>query len=219
VSGLDRIENNLSLLRAWAETGKPLPFIDEGQDFVLGEPMSESEIAKMEHEFGVALPTEYRSFIQRFGDPRVGPSFGIRPAKDGLTKSSSRPFPLDKPFLGFCSPSHQSLPADRLPGDQRELLACCNAISKVDGVLRLCDYGCAMYGVLVLNGPNRGRVWMQVADSAYYGPFGGLEILHDEDMSHSWTPTDSPRDYWFFEWYEHWLNVKLKAAGFIPWQS
>ena len=48
------------------------------------------------------------------------------------------------------------------------------------GVLTLSDYGCAMYGVLVLNGLSCGRVWMISGDAAYDGPFGGCEPLHAE---------------------------------------
>ncbi len=90
-------------------------------------------------------------------------------------------------------------------------------IPKDNGVLWISDYGCAMYGVLVLNGPYRGQVWFLTGDAAYYGPFGGSEALHDESAAANWTPTEEPREYSFFEWYESWLDVKLKMAGLLAW--
>jgi SMI1 / KNR4 family (SUKH-1) len=216
VSALDRIKRNLDLLRGWAETGKPRPFVDEGHEFSIERPMRESEIQAIESEFGVTLPPEYRLFIERLGNPRVGPGNKFRRAAEGLTVSSRRPFPLQKPLLGSCSPSHQGLTHERQWKELRLLIDKWNKIPTNDGVITISDYGCAMYGVLVLNGPYRGKVWMQTGDAAYYGPFGGAEVLHDESEPSAWTPTNEPRDYSFFDWYEHWLNGRLKIAGFIP---
>ena len=74
-------------------------------------------------------------------------------------------------------------------------------------------YGCAIDGVLVLNGPFCGRVWFVTGDAAYYGPFGGAELLHDEEAGDSWEPTETPKDYSFFEWYESWLDGQLKRIS------
>jgi hypothetical protein len=216
VTTLDRIEASFVSLRTWAEYGKPLPFIDEGHDFVIDEPMGEEELLKIEREYEVSLPSEYRSFVQRFGDTGTGPNL-FRRVREGLTAASRRPFPLAKPLLGCCSPSHQELSNERQREDFGRLLKQWEAIPKNDGALGICDYGCAIYGVLVLNGPYCGRVWIQQGDSAYYGPFGGAEALHDESAPASWTPTEHPRDYSFFEWYESWLNARLKMAGFLTW--
>jgi hypothetical protein len=54
---LDRIDASLAGLRRWAEEGKPLPFIDEGLDFVVGPAMEEAELQAIEREYEVTLPT------------------------------------------------------------------------------------------------------------------------------------------------------------------
>lgn len=59
-------------------------------------------------------------------------------------------------------------------------------------------------------------MWIQSGDTAYYGPFGGSEPLHDETWPPEWKATDHPREYAFLEWYESWLNARLKMAGFLP---
>ena len=81
--------------------------------------------------------------------------------------------------------------------------------------MSICDYGCALYGKLILTGPYRGRVWNLSGDAAYYGPFGGAEGLHDEFAPCEDEPTDDPRDYTFLEWYESWLDGQLKFAGLL----
>ena len=213
---LDRIDASLVGLRKWAEEGKPLPFIDEGHDFVIGPPMEEAELQAIERKYEVALPPEYRSFLVRFGDTSSGPGNLFRRVNEGLTARSKNRFPLDKPFLGTLSPAHQRLAQERQWEDYGQLLKQWEPIPKEDGVLAISDYGCAIYGVLVLNGPYCGKVWIQHGDTAYYGPFGGSEPLHDESWPPEWTATEHPRDYSFLEWYESWLNARLKMAGLFP---
>jgi hypothetical protein len=214
---LDRIDVSLAGLRMWAEEGKPLPFIDEGLDFVVGLPIDEAVLQAIEREYEVTLPTEYRGFLARFGDTSVGPGNLFRKVREGLTARSKNRFPLAEPFLGNLSTAHQRLLHERQCEDYGRLLDQWQPIPKQDGVCAISDYGCAIYGVLILNGPYSGKVWIQHGDTAYYGPFGGSEPLHDESALANWKPTDHPRDYSFLEWYESWLNVRLKMAGLVPW--
>lgn len=211
---LDRIDTSLSSLRTWPEEGKPLPFIDEGHDFVVGPSMAEADLQAIEREYEIELPPEYRGFLTRFGDTSVGPSH-FRRLKEGLNGRSKNRFPLDKPLLGTLSPAHERLPKEQQWDDYGRLLKRWEPISKEDGVLALSDYGCAIYGVLILNGPFCGKVWIHQGDSAYYGPFGGSEPLHDESWPEEWLATDNPREYSFLEWYESWLNPRLKMAGLL----
>jgi hypothetical protein len=214
---LDRLEANLASLRTWCEEGKPLPFIDEGHDFDVGPPMEEAELQAIERSYDVTLPSEYRAFLARFGDTSVGPGNPFRRLNEGLTAKSKNRFPLAEPFLGACSIAHQRLSNERQWEVYGELLKQWEPIPKEDGVLAISDYGCAICGVLILNGPYCGKVWILQGDTAYYGPFGGSEPLHDESWPPEWTPTDQPRDYSFLEWYENWLNARLKMAGLLPW--
>jgi hypothetical protein len=66
-------------------------------------------------------------------------------------------------------------------------------IPKEDRVLAISDYGCAIYGVLILNGPYCGKVWIQRGDTASYGPFGGAESPHNESWPPEWTATERCR--------------------------
>ncbi len=153
----------------------------------------------------MALPGEYRAFLARFGDGDVGPCTFHR-LRDAITEESGLPFPLSRPFLGMCAPEVKS---EEFGG----LVKQWDIISQQKGILWICDYGCAIYGGLVMNGPFREKIWTLTGDAAYYGPFGGSECLVSEFASDDWEPTESPRDYSFFEWYEFWLDTELKRAG------
>jgi hypothetical protein len=214
---LDRIEANLAGLQSWAETGEPLPFIDEGVDFVVGPPMEEAELHAIECKYELELPPEYRAFLTRFGDTSVGPGHVFRRVNEGLTAQSKNRFPLSKPLLGTLSPEHLHIPQLQEEEDAVRLFKLWEPIPKESGVLELCDYGCLIYGVLILSGPYRDQVWIRTGDSAYYGPFGGFEPLHDESRLQDWKVSEHPREYSFLEWYESWLNVRLKMAGLVPW--
>ncbi len=207
---LKRLHAKLVALREWFLDAAPASYgIAHG--FVLAKPLDKSDLRRIEEAAGVSFPSEYRSFLLRFGDGNVGPGWFYRLAK-GLTPASKQPFPLTKPFLGRCAPTYQRL-SEKLQREEFGRLSNeWDIIPKHDGVLSICDYGCSMYGALILNGPFKGRVWMLSGDVAYYGPFGGSEGLHDEYAPCEWEPTDTPKDYSFFEWYESWLDGQLKIA-------
>ena len=205
---LDRFAVELRILRQASRRGTEV--FDERDGLVIGPPLSERQIRLVEREHRLVLPPEYRAFRLRFGDTTTGPRTFFR-LEAGLTPDSGKCFPLDRPFLGCESPGHRRL----VEGERREdfvrLSREWDLISLGHGVLNLCDYGCAMSGVLVLNGPFCGRVWFVSGDAAYYGPFGGCEPLHDEWAGDP-EPTEVPRDYSFFEWYESWFDGQLERA-------
>jgi hypothetical protein len=215
MTALDRIAENWKQLRSLPRSGSPGGLSGDQPGMAAPEPMEETILQGIEQEFEVSLPEEYRSFLLKFGDGRVGPGT-MRTVREGLSCASKRTFPLSSPVLGSGAFSYQELSSEQQQGELEALFRAWDAIPKEDGVARLCDYGGGIYGVLVLNGPYRGRVWMLQADTGYYGPFGGSEPLHDESVTISWNPSDHPRDYSFLEWYESWLNGKLKMAGIMP---
>jgi SMI1 / KNR4 family (SUKH-1) len=206
---LDRFATKLGSLRQAYERN-PKSF-DVAGGFLTGPPMFEEQVRQVEGEYGLALPPEYRAFLRRFGDTRTGPGNSFSCLKEGLTPNSGKPFPLDRPFLGCESPSHQRLPKDEQWEEYGRLLKEWEKIPLDHGVVNICGYGCAIYGVLIINGPFCGKVWIVSGDAAYYGPFGGAEALHDEEAgADGWEPTETPKDYSFFEWYESWLDGQLK---------
>ena len=208
---LDRIGRKLDVLRSHVRNGYQ-PNYGVVAEPALARPVSCEELREVENEFGVSLPAEYRDFLLRFGDGETGPN-RFKRAKDGLTASSRQLFPLSAPFLGCCSPDHVRLNQNEQWTEYRTLLREWELIPHDNGVLVICDYGCAISGRLILNGPFAGNVWLLTGDAAYYGPFGGSEMLHAATVSTDWIPTATPREYSFGEWYESWLDGELKMAA------
>jgi hypothetical protein len=139
-----------------------------------------------------------------------------------VAPAATKPFPLSRPLLGVTSVHYQQLRKSKRRAQEaaeyRRLLDALLKVPRQDGVLALVDYGCGIRGVLVMDGKYRGQVWVASDDGAYYMPFGQHEELHTGSSS-GWTPTDTPREYGFLDWYEHWVcNVqvprsKAKAGG------
>ncbi len=204
---LDRFSTKLRALRR-AHRCNPEVF-DEGNGFLTGPPLSEEHIRPVEREYRLILPPEYRAFLRRFGDTATGPGVTYFRLGEGLTPDSGEPFPLSRPFLGCESPDHQRLPGDEQWDDFLRLCREWEQIPRSHGILKLFDYGCAISGVLVLNGPFCGKVWVVSGDAAYYGPLGELGPLHDESAA-GWEPNETPMDYSLFEWYESWLDGQLR---------
>src|SRR5262245_5838867 len=192
VTVLNCFGDKLRALRGWFATTQP-PSYGFAHGFVTADPMPEAEVRAVEEEFGVSLPPEYRAFLLRFGDGAVGPGWFKR-VRDGLTSASGRPFPLVQPFLGCDSPAHHALPLAARDAEYRRLQVEWEVIPTDDGALLLTDYGCTIYGQLILNGPFVGKVWVLAGEAVYYGPFGGSEGHHDEDFAGLGGPTWSPRD-------------------------
>lgn len=197
---LDRFDTKIQTLRSWVQS-HPSSWIIEHQ-FTPATPLSESELQQIEQEYEIALPPEYRAFLQRFGDVDFGPGNQFYRVREGLSAASRHRFPLDEPFYGCELPAFQN-------EQYSELLKQWNAIPKDNGVLSICDYGCAIYANLILSGRFRDRIWLLSGDAAYYGPFGNAELFHDETLRE---PTHPPRNYSFFEWYEHWLDNQLERT-------
>ncbi len=213
MTALDRIADKFRVLnerlKDHAQPGWTL-----APGFVLAQPLAESAIQEIERRYGVTLPAEYRAFLKRFGDGTVGPGNVFFRFRDAVTEGARQPFPLSRPFLGLESPELRGLPEQGRWQAYGPLLKEWEAIPQNHGAIRICDYGCGMQGVLIVNGPFCGKVWMLSGDAAYYGPFGGAECLHDETAPND-EPTETPRDYSFLEWYENWLDGQLKMTGLV----
>jgi hypothetical protein len=206
---LDRLATKLGRLREGYERDPKFFYVVGG--FITGPPSSEEQIRQVEREYGLVLPQEYRAFLLHFGDTGTGPGNAFSRLNEALTPNSREPFPLAGPFLGCASPRHHRLPQSERSEDYGRLLRDWERIPLDHGVLKLSDYGCAIYVVLILNGTFRGKVWMISGDAAYYGPFGGAEALHDEGAGEGeWEPTEAPKDYPFLEWFESWVDGQLK---------
>lgn len=157
---------------------------EQGHGYREWPPMSEGGLATREAELGVAFPDELRAFLAAVhaGGPGPGYDFG---AGDFVTPQPQcrRPFPYGADDIARWRAAqargeHGGLPLeDEQPGDE-------NLWPPGSGFLLLTHHGCGTYDVIVVTGPERGRIWF--CDMAWY-----------------------PREQGFLDWYEGWLDANL----------
>jgi hypothetical protein len=172
--------------------------------------ISEEDITAIEAELGARLPAEYREFLLFVGDINVGPGNRFYRLKESLRENSHCEFPLKEPRLGQMSVEVQQKSSDQRWELFDTQLKEWSFVPKDHGVLERCDYGCDIKAVLIIRGFYEGKIWLQNGDVAYYGPFGAAEELHDLSGAIESELSNSPKDFSFMEWYEHWINCRLK---------
>ncbi len=181
----------------WSEVGarlrrlatEPMParpvFGTGSHRFGLEPPLSAAEVAAVEHQFGVALPEEYRDFLLQVGAGGAGPAYGavaLRHGRAGWTWADSeaaitrldqlhRPFAVQPaPPPGYddllaSEPAEDAFAAHDLYYDAYQKWAnTCARILREDptrdiGAACLSTVGCAQYTWLVVSGPAAGQMW------------------------------------------------------------
>lgn len=193
----------------------------------LDPPLTVDEVAELEEQTRVELPTGYRSFLLEVGSGGAGPACGLFPARrvdgrwrwewsgdggPGDTFSPTDDAELGRPFAH----AEAFNPADGFPDrPERDDYDSSEAFTEAEdayqeeydevvlapehfhGLLYLCHVGCANYEVLVVSGPARGQVWEDRTADD-----GGLLPIRDET-----TPVG------FTEWYRRWLDDAEERAG------
>jgi uncharacterized protein (TIGR02996 family) len=164
---------------------------DAGHEYVSNPPIPEPQLLDFELRHGVTLPPEYRAFLLRVGNGRVGPSYGI------LTLDPTAEFPRLRTDFAI-TPAE----ADSIAAAVRFALETKNwgPVPRFHpawaqrGYLRLASTGCGNHTVIVVNGPMRGQLWSE----------GYWFVPHRHDGCSEG----------FLAWYESWLNRWL-ARGYI----
>lgn len=137
--------------------------------WAFAEPASDAVIAEFERAHGVSLPTSYRAYLQRLGNGGAGPYYGVEPlapwraagfsrvtatltTSDGQTFSASTG---ERPEVPTSDPGRPCpLEGEWKLGD--ELPAKGNLF---DGCVFLSEIGCGYQALLVLHGPEAGKVY------------------------------------------------------------
>lgn len=159
--------------------------------------MAPADLLAFERSHGVRLPAEYRSFLGRIGRAGAGPGFGLFDLERGLryerpgfdADALRRPFPHD---LAFDPANESRVLYERYDrGEVSELELEKLLALQVAGTLVLSHEGCGILHLLVVSGPQRGRIW--------------LDLRIDDGGCR-------PLGVGFFDWYECWLDHALAGA-------
>ena len=167
----------------------------------LNQKLEELDVASFEKQNSISLPQEYRKFILEVGNGGAGPYYGLQTMEDSLYAdldfkrtgefvNPSIPFP-------FIEPWNMAYEGDEDNETAYEEFQNMYFSEKWEtGLLRICNYGCAVSLNLVVNGPEKGNIWVDdrgsdggVYPDSYFG--------QDERTS-------------FLDWYILWLDSSLK---------
>lgn len=183
-------------------------FGSRSHQYRLGPPLAEGQVAELEHEMGIELPADYRSFVSTIGNGGAGPGYGLTPLKktadyvrsDGASSqegqrwgsSPAQPFPLVTPLLGSEDLESYTVPP-------------------CTGMINLGGYGCGHDPYLVVAGAERGHVWfLDLASDGGVYPFtiSDTGYLHDESRGYPATFEEMAfaSRFSFSEWYDDWLE-------------
>lgn len=145
------------------------------------------QVAQLEADHGIVLPEEYRRFVTVVADGGLGPFYGMMSLQTSLAHAAA--------------PTEPFRPGDRL--------------WPIPGVLPLCDYGCGMTSLLVLNGESRGEVWMDDPSTDTVQPWWRFHMLHGP-IAELYAPADASmereREYRFLDWYGEWATIMASAV-------
>jgi uncharacterized protein (TIGR02996 family) len=149
---------------------------------------AETDLLAFETRHGILLLAEYRAFLLRIGNERLGTGSGLLPLPlDGEVPSLRTPFPNSPAviqrlaFEWTYAEAHEGQlpPADLDPVEVRH---------STEGCLRLVQWGNSNESYwLGVNGPARGQVWV---DGDWYNP-----LTNSRGDIHN-----------FLSWYEEWLT-------------
>jgi uncharacterized protein (TIGR02996 family) len=155
---LDRIRTNIDRLRTLDQDRRVFGarWPDAGHEYLLNPPLAEAELFEFELRHGNTLPAEYRAFLLRVGNGRVGPGYGLATldlaADLPRLRMSFGPAPADADSIAAAARAANetgnwsAIPPFRHAWSQR-------------GYLRLAHNGCSNYSAIVVNGPRRGEMW------------------------------------------------------------
>ncbi|WP_460072797.1 SMI1/KNR4 family protein [Streptomyces sp. YKOK-I1] len=212
VEALARVDEAQQVFGAWDLSG------GSGHHFRFADPLSESEVAEAEAQWGVSLPAEYRSFLLEVGAGGAGPGYGLsilrRTDAGWLWTNVDHPMRHDYLRLPFLTTEERwrmlaehedqrPLPSD-LDGEEASYAAYSAWMTAGDelfdrvtrGALKLSHEGCGYCHWLVLTGPEHGGMW---AD--------------DRPGDGEFSPMGTPRTpVGFARWYLHWVESTQVAA-------
>jgi hypothetical protein len=196
---LERIKLKLDHLRQ-IDTSRTV-FGAESHQYQLNPCLGEAQVHEFEHTYGIRLPDGYRSFLQTIGNGGAGPYYGIIALELSLRDWCREEDPL-YPSKAF--PLRESLDLYRL-GSEDDFDQYMTSYY-TQGTIDICDYGCGICFLLVVNGPECGNIW--VDDRASDGGILMLTQQIDQDIRVD-----------FLTWYENWLDTSIRAVQGVKIES
>jgi hypothetical protein len=161
--------------------------------FEMNLPIPASDLEEFESHHKVVLPPGYREFLLEIGNGGAGPYWGLLSLEFWHRIACDLPEQLPADYLARSCPLRPGIFAE----DWLQELGC-SWEERYQGSIALCHQGDGYYGILVVSGDYRGRIFYIDMDG------GSPYCLRDTD---------------FLSWYDRWLDESLsgkpiKAFGY-----
>jgi len=211
-----RIRDGLAVLR-----DAPVKNGDFGvscHGFRVRPPLAEPQVAAFEARYHLSLPAGYRGFLLHVGNGGASPEFGMpglgenhngtvsEPWNPASVGDPAVPFPhtaawddrTDWPAIDTARAAADGRYEDEFYEALRPYEDEYFGTRHVSGTVPLCDRGCAMFTLLMVNGPEAGHIW-----DDYRADHAGL------------CPRERPGGsrVTFLDWYSEWLDEALRFFG------
>ena len=156
------------------------------------KPLSEERVRKFEEQNGIKLPEDYRRFITTVAKGGTQPFYGMPSIdelkKHGLGSNLAQKFPYT-----LKSP----LNVDKLTDEEYRALF--DGDRSDNGFIELCDEGCAMYNILIVNSD----------DEETYGTVWFYDLANDMGILPLIDPK-SGKAMRFIDWLEYYVDRSLE---------
>lgn len=164
--------------------------IKKSPHYAFGATLTENQIVKIEEQYKIKLPKDYREFIMHVGDGGPGPMDGL----DNLTQACERSYQLNEAFV----PSE-------LSDDENDFF-------DKPGILLIASDNVVYTFGLVTSGPDYGTIWF--SDSRYWFPYTpvfwqAVEYYDDYNTGADYIVKNQlkiPRmrfNDWYYQWLKH----------------
>lgn len=175
--------------------------------YQLNPPISLKKVRQFELTHHVKLPNEYVAFLIDIGNGGFGPFYGLEPLENSLFDdldykrpdsllNPTKPFLHTEPWNLDFKPTIEE--EENKEEYEKQLLDFEEKYfdkEQMNGVIAICNYGCAVSLNLVVNGKEYGKVWTDDRGSDN-GIYPSYELGNKDKIT-------------FLNWYELWLDNSL----------
>lgn len=202
---IERIKEKLAQLKN-ADTKLSL-FGANTHEYTLNDVLSENDIKAFESKYGIKLPEEFAMFLTKVGNGGAGPFYGLEPLQDTIYSDldykneenildPSKPFPHTEYWNMEFEPTVDEDDDEAYDEEFEAFAEEYYSKDLISGALSICNYGCGLIIMLVVNGEEYGYLW--VDDRGNDGGIAPSEELGNKDKIK------------FLDWYELWLDKSHK---------
>lgn len=201
---ISRIKNKLDRLKESDQDHEV--FGSDVHKYNLNPTKTEEELKKFEADNLITLPEEYRAFLLNVGNGGAGPYYGLEPLENGREvdlddMNGNDLIDLSKPFqfTQHWNVEFEEMDDDNFEAVEHQKIENYYDNKFINGLLRISNFGCGVSMNIVVNGMEKGNIW--VDDRANES---GLFPDPYFDIKDKIT---------FLDWYELWLDRSLKELN------